>query len=370
MKLIILKNNLKEGLNSVEKGINENTNLPILKNILLKTVGNKIQLSATNLELGITKLISGKITEEGGLTVPFQTFYGLVNNINSDRISLETNNNAIFIKTDNYEAKIQCLNEDDYPIIPKIENKDYYLEFNTDIFKQALGQVINSAQISEIRPEISGILFDFQLTILKLVATDSFRLAEKNILNNQYKTNFEKGFKVIIPLKTAQEILRVFSNDQILKIYLDENQILFKNNDIELISRLIDGNYPDYEQIIPKEFESELVLEKEHFVNALKLVSNFSGKINDVKLKFQDNQRVLEVYSSNQYLGENSYLIPSKLTGGVFSDISFNWRYLLDGLKAVGVNNIVLGLNSNQRPAIIKSATDNSFFYILMPIKA
>lgn len=369
MKLIILTNNLKEGLMAVEKGINENTNLPILKNILFRTFNNKLQLSATNLELGITKLISGKIIEEGGLTIPFQTFYRLVNNINNDRINLETDVNTILFKTDNYEAKIQCLNEDDYPIIPKIENSEHYLEFDGGVFKQALEQVISSAHISEIRPEISGVFFDFQLTTLKLVATDSFRLAEKTIYNTQFKTNFEKGFKIIIPLKTIQEIIRIFPNNQILRIYLDENQVLFKNNDLELISRLIDGNYPDYEQIIPKEFESELNLEKDHFTNAIKLVSNFSGKVNDIKLKFQDNQRVLEVYSSNQYLGENSYLIPSKLTGVSFSEISFNWRYLLDGLKAVGVDNMVFGLNSNQRPAVIRSAADNSFFYILMPIK-
>ena len=197
MKLIILKNNLKDGLIVAEKGINENTNLPILKNVLIKTYNNKIQISATNLELGISKLISGKIIEEGGLTIPFQTFYSIVNNINSDKINLETKNNNIIFKTDNYEAKLQGLSEDDYPIIPKIENSDKFIEFNTELFKEALGQVITSAQISEIRPEISGVLFDYQITIIKLVATDSFRLAEKTIYNNQYTSNIDKGFKII-----------------------------------------------------------------------------------------------------------------------------------------------------------------------------
>ena len=369
MKLIILKNNLRDGLVVAERGVSEGVNLPILKNILLKTFNNKIQISSTNLELGISKLISGKIIEEGGLTVPFQTFYSLVNNINSDKINLETKNNNIIFKTDNYEAKLQGLSEDDYPIIPKVENNDKFIEFNTELFKTALGQVITSAQISEIRPEISGVLFDYQITIIKLVATDSFRLAEKTIYNTQYSSNIDKGFKIIIPLKTAQEVMRIFDNNQSLKIYRDENQILFKNNDVELISRVIDGNYPDYEQIIPKSFESELVVEKDHFINALRLVSNFSGKVNDIRLKTQDNQKILEVYSNNQFLGENNYLIPSKLTGSAFNDISFNWRYLLDGLKTVSSNNLIFALNGSNRPAILKSQEDISYFYILMPIK-
>lgn len=352
-----------------ERGISENTNLPILKNVLIKTFNNKIRISSTNLEVGINKLISGKIIEEGGLTIPFQTFYNLVNNINSEKINLETKNNNIIFKTDNYEAKIQGLHEDDYPIIPRLEREDKYLEFDAELLKLALGQVITSAQISEIRPEISGVLFDYQVTIMKLVATDSFRLAEKTIYNSQYRSNIEKGFKVIIPLKSVQEVLRIFSNDQLIKISLDENQILFKNNDVELISRLIEGIYPDYEQIIPKSFESELGVEKEHFVNALKLVSNFSGKVNDIRLKVQENQKVLEVYSSNQFLGENNYLIPSKVTGASFSDVSFNWRYLLDGLKVVNSNNLQFSLNGNNKPSLLKSAEDNSYFYILMPIK-
>lgn len=369
MKLIILKDNLKEGLMVAERGISENTNLPILKNVLVKTYNNKIKISSTNLELGVTKLISGKIIEEGGLTIPFQTFYSLVNNINADRINLETKNNNIIFKTDNYEAKIQCLNEDDYPIIPRLTSEDKYLEFNAELFKEALGKVITSAQISEIRPEISGVLFDYQITVLKLVATDSFRLAEKTIYNNHFQSNIDKGFKVIIPLKSIQEVLRIFANDQLLRIYIEENQILFKNNDVELISRLIEGAYPDYEQIIPKSFESELAIEKEHFINALKLVSNFSGKVNDIRLKIQENQKVLEVYSSNQLLGENNYLIPSKLTGSNFTDVSFNWRYLLDGLKVVDSGNLIFSLNGNNRPALIKSTEDNSYFYILMPIR-
>lgn len=368
MKVVLFRDNLKDGLSAAEKAVSDNSSLPILKNILLKTSNNKIKLVTTNLELAITKLISGKIIEEGSLTIPFQTFYSIVNNTNHDRINLEKIDNNFVFKTDNYEAKIQGTHEDDFPIIPKLENIDHYLEIDPVVLKEAISKVVNAAQISDIRPEISGVLFDFQMTILKLVATDSFRLAEKTLTNNQFRHNFDHSFKVIIPLKTIQEIVKIFSNDQPIKISLDNSQILFKNNDIEVISRLIDGNYPDYEQIIPKNIEVEIIINKEHFINSLKLVSNFSGKTNDIYLAIK-NQKTLEVYSNSQLLGENNYLIPAKVKGQDFEGIAFNWRYLLDGLRAVDGESIIFGSNGLNRPAIIKSLEDKSYFYILMPIR-
>lgn len=369
MKVVLFRDNLKDGLMAAEKAVSDSSSLPILKNVLLKTYNNKIKIVTTNLELAITKFISGKIIEEGSLTIPFQTFYSIVNNTNHDRINLERVDNNFIFKTDNYEAKIQGAHEDDFPIIPKLENIESYLEIDPIILKEAIGKVVNSAQISDIRPEISGVLFDFQLTILKLVATDSFRLAEKTLTNNQFRHNFDHSFKVIIPLKTIQEISKIFSNDQPIKISLDNSQILFKNNDIELISRLIDGNYPDYEQIIPKNIETEVVVNKDHFINSIKLVNNFSGKTNDIRLAVKD-QKVFEVYSNNQLLGENNYLIPAKVKGGDFEGIAFNWRYLLDGLRVIDGEGVVFGSNGLNRPAIIKPLEDKSYFYILMPIRS
>lgn len=370
MKIVLFRENLKNGLVVAEKAVSENTNLPILKNVLIKTIDNKIQIISTNLELAITKFISGKIIENGALTIPFNTFYNIVANTTNDRINLEKNNNNFIFKTDNYQAKIQGLAEDEFPIIPKLENTNNYLEIDPIVFKDALGKVIHAAQISEIRPEISGILFDFQMTILKLVATDSFRLAEKTLNSTQFKHNFDKNFRVIIPLKTAQELLRVFPNDQNIRIYLDNNQILFRNNDVEVISRLIDGTYPDYQPIIPKNTETEVVVNRDHFINAIRLVNNFSGKTNDIRLAVRDDQKVLDVYSVNQFLGENNYLIPAKASGSNFQDVAFNWRYLLDGLKVVGGENILFGVNGNNRPALLKPLDDKTFFYILMPIRA
>jgi DNA polymerase-3 subunit beta len=368
MKLIVLKNNLKEGLSAVERAASENANLPILKNVLIKTFNNKIQLSATNLELAITKYISGKIVEEGSITVPLSALLSIVNNTPNERINLEVEHNTLLFKTDNYDATIQGLPEEEFPIIPKLENTTTYLELDTSLFKEGVTKILNTIQISEIRPEISGVLLDFQVTHVKLVGTDSFRLAEKTIAENNFKSNFQRGFRIIIPLRTMQEVLRITTTGPI-RMYIDPNQILFKNDELEVISRLIDGTYPDYEQIIPKSLETELSLERDHLINAVKLVSTFSSKTNDLKLNFNEGKKTLEVYSANQYLGENKYLIPVKSKGKSFHT-SFNWRYLLDGLKNFESKEILLGVNGDNRPALLKNPADASYFYILMPIKS
>src|SRR3989344_4957687 len=264
MKLIVLKNNLRDGLAAVQRASAENISLPILKNVLIKTFNNKIQLSATNLELAITQFVSGKIIEDGSITIPLETLLTITNNIANDRIAIEVENNTLHFKT-------------------------------------------------------------------------------------------------------AQEVLRINTGEE-LTICIDPNQILFKNNDIEIISRLIDGTYPDYEAIVPKSLETEMLIEREHLVNAVKLVSTFSGKVNDIKKKTADGKKAVEVYSSNQYVGENKYLIPAKIKGEAF-EVSFNWRYLMDGLKNFDSNELLFGVNGDVRPAVLKNTTDTSYFYILMPIK-
>ncbi len=368
MKITILRKNLKDGLSIVERGVTDNNNLPVLKHILIKTVNNKIQLSSTNLELSVITFVSGKIVEDGGIAVPFSPFNSVISNTDSERIDIEVKNNNLLIKTDNYEAKIQGLPESDFPIIPKITNNTNFLELDPLILKEALNQVSVAVSYSEIRPELNGVLLDYQVNALKFVATDSFRLAEKTLYENQVKTTLKESLKVIIPIKTIQEVIRVFNNSPVI-VLVGDNQIMFKNEDVSIISRLIDGTYPDYEQIIPKSTETELGLSRSDLMKSVKLVSSFSGKVNDIHLKLSGEKKVLEVYSSNQYLGENNYLVPVKQKGSAFSDIVFNWKYLLDGLKVLNSENLTFSLNGDMKPAMFKTAENNSYFYIVMPIK-
>jgi DNA polymerase-3 subunit beta len=373
MKLIILKKNLKDGLRSIEKIYTENPSLPILKNFLIEIVDNKIKLAATNLELAITTFISGKIIEDGSITTPLNIFNSIINNLQVEKINLEIKKDKLIIKTDNYQAEIQGIKKEEFPIIPKIENNKQFIQIKNSILKEALISVINSATTNN-RPELSGILFNYQTTLLKLAATDTFRLSEKTINNNQFESNFNGNFKIIVPLKTVQEIIKEIqlNENQETKIYIDPNQILFKTENTEIVSRLINGEFPDYQQIIPQSIAVEMILNAEELINAVKLSSVFSDRFNEIKILINKEAKNIDVLSANQSIGENKYLVPVKIQkmGEAPMEISFNWRFLLDGLKNIKSESVFLGLNDLNKPVVIKSPRDESWFYILMPIKS
>lgn len=367
MKLIVIKNNLKDILGINERAVSEHQNLPILKNVSVEAKGNTITLTSTNLEIAIQTTLLGKIVEEGKITVPLRTLLGVIANVPSDRLTLEQSKNGLEIKTDNYRAAIQGISAEEFPIIPKIKNTEHYIEIQTTAFKDALSQVIVASQHSDIRPEFNSVLFDFSLDLIKLTATDSFRLAEKSIYEKQFKSTHKEGFKILIPLKTCHELMKILKDEEILKIYHDEHQILFKTNTSDLISRLINGNFPDYQAIIPQKFSAEVILERQEFLNAIKLASIFGDRSNEIKIRISENKKALEVFSADQAIGENSYLIPAKIKGEV-KECGFNWRYLSDGLKAFRAEEIFFGINDENKPALIKLNREASYFYIVMPI--
>lgn len=369
MKLIILKNNLLEALFSVERCVGETSNLLILKNILFFVENNKIKITATNLELAVTYHLSGKIIKEGKVCVPFSVFNNIVKNLSTERVELTQEKNNLIVKTDNYEAIIYGQNPDDFPIIPVLASNEPSITFKNKIFKNLLSKVIVASQYSEIRPEISGILFRYRNNELKIAATDSFRLTEKTMPGDTYEIKINE-LEVIVPLKTVQELLRVIDDGEtIINFYIDAHQAMFKTEKQEIISRLIDGQFPDYEPVIPKETKTEFIANRQELINAVKLTSVFTSRANDIVFRAGDGKKFLEVFASENQLGENRYLVPIKLRGDKFSAV-FNWRYLLDGFKIHDSENIFFGINSADRPVIIKSPDNPSLIYVLMPIKS
>jgi len=368
MQAIILRENLKNALIKIERAVIDNNNLPILKNVFLD--GNKtLTLSATNLELAIKTDAAAKIQTKGTLTIPFQPLFSIVSNSVSERIQLQGEGDNLLVKTDNYEAKIQGNRTEDFPIIPTIEERKRKIEISAEVLNSALAAVSAAAQVSELKPELSGILFDFQVGVLKLAATDSFRLAEKSILNSEFQTDIEQGFRAIIPIATTQEIPKIFNEDKI-EIFFDDNQVLFQTKNSQIISRLIDGEYPDYQAIIPKSFETTITADRTDLINAIKLVSNFSGRTSDLKIKSESDAKTLEFYSSNQAVGENNYMVPVKKEGATIDEVSFNWRYLLAGLQSISSEQVIFGINGNQKPSILKPLADESMFYVVMPLES
>jgi len=368
MKLIILKNNIIEGLNAVERAVSTVTNLPILKNILIKTEGGRILFTCTNLELAITQVVPGKIVEDGEITVPVAVFAPVAKNLNAERVSLEVKDKQIEITTDNYEATIQAQSAKDFPIIPGISEKENVIKLPISRFLESLQSVIVATQYSEIRPEISGVFFRVFDNEVILAATDSFRLAER--IMKIENLHIQNDVSMIIPYKTAEELTRFLTgNTGDVEIFIEQNQVLFKTNSRQLISRLVDGAFPEYKAIIPKQIQNEAILNRNEFINAVKLASSFSGRGNSVTISIGENKKFLELSSSDSALGENHYKIPIKCKGDAFS-IVFNWRYLLDGLKIYSSEDIALGVNSSDRPAVLKNPTETGLMYVVMPIKS
>ncbi|PIR97965.1 MAG: DNA polymerase III subunit beta [Candidatus Colwellbacteria bacterium CG10_big_fil_rev_8_21_14_0_10_42_22] len=368
MKIIILKESLKNGLDAVGRAVGSNTNLPVLSSVLIKASGSQIKMSATNLELALTKTVFGKIIEEGSLVVPYAILAGMVNNISTERVNLEAKAGNLIVKTDNYEASIQGTDEKEFPIIPTIKSKKEKLEIESTTLKEALSKTSLAAEISDLRPEISGVLFSIEPSLLKIVATDSFRLAEARISGEQIKSTFEKGSDTTIPLKAAQELPRVAPEKGFITLYTDETQALFEAEGVELITRVIEGKFPDYQAIVPKEIETEVLVERDDLINGLKLTGSFSGRSNEVVLK-TGSKKMLELSASDSGVGKNKYIIPAKINGPDTETV-FNWQYLLDGIRNERSKNVSLGINGEERPTLVKSPESGSYYYILMPIRA
>lgn len=367
MNLVVIREKLKEGLDVVSRATGEGSQLQILKNVFLETKKNKLELTATNLELAITYSVLGKVIEEGKTTVSLNLFQNLINALQSERINLGVKNNNLEIKTDNYKAKLNGTSAEEFPIIPKVKNKSQFIEIESGLLKEALAQVAIATQFSEIRPELNTVFFSYKTDTLIFAATDSFRLAEKTLGEKQFKSTFENGFTCLIPLKTVSELLRILKDDGSVKICRDENQILFETPEWECISRLAEGTFPDYKQIIPKKFNSEIILEREEFGNAVRLASVLSSRINEVVLKLHETQKAIEIFSAEEAAGENDYILSAKISGK-FKPVSFNWKYLTDGLKGLRTSEVYFGLSEDGKPCELKSPNDPSYFYILMPI--
>jgi DNA polymerase-3 subunit beta len=198
--------------------------------------------------------------------------------------------------------------------------------------------------------------------------TDGFRLTEKTIPKNAIETEKEKEpFRMLVPIKTAQEVSRDVLNDEIVSLFHDENQVLFKTERFEIISRLINGQFPDYSQLIPEKFVTEVVIDREEFATAVKVVSVLGQRNNEIALTLQHDKKNLIIHSSDQTMGENQYIIPVK-TKGDNLDIVFNWRHIADAIKALSGEDIFFGFQEETNPAMIKSLNDNSYFYILKPL--
>lgn len=364
MKLILIRSNLKEGLSAVERATGGTSNLPILKHVLLEASGGRVTLTATNLELAVRAVIAGKAEGDGALTIPADIFSNLVGNLPSERLELRIKDNKLEIVTDNYHGVLTGSSREDFPIIPKIEDDSHYLEVEGGILKEALAQAIVATQVLELRPELGSVLVDFSIDAFKFAATDSFRLAERTLFPKQFTPQKENPFRALLPLKAAQELVRIIKNDETVKIYHDQSQMFFMTPSVEFVSRLVEGNFPDYSAVVSQEFTSKATVNRQELMNAVRLASVLGGRTHEAKLSISKEKSTMQVSSSDQAAGENTYSISGKISGED-ATVAFNWRYLLDGLKVLKTEDVFIGFYQDNRKAFIKDSGEGNYFYIL-----
>lgn len=365
MKIICLKNNLLPFSISAERFIGKNVTLSILNSVLLETKNKKLHISATDLEIAFEAEIICKVSQEGRITIPIKVFNQIIQSIPDNEIMLEQKENLLYITFGDSEVFIHGTSEGDFPIIPEIKSTNPIM-VPAAFFKIALAQVLPAVSFSDIKPEISGVYFTIEKNKVVLTATDTFRLAEKTIFLD---TNDNKKDSFIIPYKTAQELMRIINDDADgeFLIYHKEGHALFVFQNMSITSRLVDGNFPEYKTIIPPSFTTSVVVNKKELIQKARLASVVSGKLFDILFHFSQNE--IEISAQSQELGKTHSKIKTKIKGKEVS-ISFNYRYFLQGIDAIqNQEEIFIGVNSDTTPVLLSEPNDNSFLYIVMPIR-
>ena len=363
MKLECGIEKIKNGILQVEKITGKNLTLPVLNSILFIASGKSLKLRATNLSLGVEIEIPAKIEKEGIVAVLGTTLAGVFSNIfQNENIQLESVDGNLMLKTKKSRIKLKGQIHDDFPTIPTVDGKTFEIESKKLV--DGIKSVYYSSSVSDIKPEISSVYIYSNENNLVFVSTDSFRLAEKKI---KTKGN-EEIPGILIPFKNIPEILRIFGEVQnTVRVCFNKNQISFSSDNIYLTSRVIDGVFPDYRQIIPKDFKVEAVILKQDLLNALKLSNIFSDKFNQINLLIQPKEKVFELSSQNNDVGENKTYLDAAIKGENVL-LGFNYKYFLDCFQSINTDSILIRLNQSSKPMVISGNSDNSFTYLIMPM--
>ncbi len=373
MKGIITQKNFKKSLNIVEKIASKRLSLPILENILIETEKSFLKLSSTNLEIGVLCWILAKIEKPGKFLLPGKFLNNFINLLPEDIIEFNVNENKnLSFTCKDYKAEIKGFDVNEFPIIPKYKGIDF-IEIDNLSFIKELKNVIAIASDSQDQTVISGIYILFSKDFIELVATDSFRLIKKIISLD--KEN-RKQQSVIIPKKTATEIVSILDNFQEkIKIYISPTQILFEvltgdlsQPQVNIVSRLIEGEYPNYKEIIPIKARTRIIASKEEIIRQIKIVGLFCKEDGSIKMKINQKHGIIDFFSQEVDTGQGHSRIKVE-TDGEDAEVLFNYKFLIDGITRTKGSKVVFELSGQDKPGVFKSIEDKNYIYLIMPIK-
>lgn len=362
MKIEIIKEKFTDAIAQAEKVSGKHVSLPILSYVVVEAKGSSVVVKATNLDVGVEVSVTAKILEEGVVAVSGSLMKAFLSNSNQNKsITLETNENVCTVVSGTSTATFNTMPVDDFPVIPKVtEGKTFIL--NSKEIVSGLKSVVWSSAVSTIKPELSSVYLYEENEDLVFVATDSFRLAEKKI-----KVKKIKGFDpILIPFKNALEIVRTFENyNGDLEIVISKNQLSITNETTHLSSRVVDGNFPDYRQIMPKDFGTKAMILKADLMSALKLSSLFSNSFNQLTLSLNPSEKSIELSTKNSDVGEGKQVIKGTVEGEEIT-MSFNHRYIIDCLSVIESDSVMLKIAGPGKPMIITPSNNTSFTYLVM----
>lgn len=363
MKLQVTQENLNKALGSVARIASTRNALPILGNVLLKTTDKQLSVAATNLDIGITHYVGSKISKEGSITVPARLMQDFISSLPSGIIDLELEDHKLHISAGQYTSTINGVSAEDFPVMPDITDGSSW-EVPSLAFKKALQQTVFAASSDEARPVLTGVYLHDHEGDLYVVATDSYRLAEKKVMKSKQKTS------LLIPGGAMQDLLRVLGDgDEAVRVTHDEQQVLFQVGEVELVSRLIDGAYPPYRKLIPEEFSVTATLSRDDFTNITKVSSLFAREsAGSITIKVDEDSKQVSINSIASQLGENTASAAAEVTGS--GEVTLNSRYLLDALHVFAGDQVTFQFNGKLDPSLITDPKNKDYKHIVMPLRS
>jgi len=366
MEITVTQENLNRALSAVGRVASSKTQLPILGNILLRTDGNRLLIAATNLEIAITQYIGAKITKPGSITIPARLMSDFISSLPKESVELKVINDNLHIKSGKYNSIINGFIADDFPELPTINEKSsIQYSIKVEDFKEAVSQTIITTSNDSTRPVLTGVYWHSYQGQLYLAATDGYRLSERRLIETK------SDVSAIIPTQTLQEVLRnINESSNEIDILFDETQVRFRINEIEIISRLIDGNFPNYRQLIPESSETTVIINKADFIRITKIAGLFARESGgSVTITVNKTKNNLSIHSIASQSGENT----SEADADVSNDgqITLNSRYLSEALSVIDGEKVEFSFSGKIAPCILKSTDQKTeYYHIIMPLKS
>lgn len=373
MKVSVLQENLAHGLNIVSRAVSPRSTLPVLSNVLVATDEGRLRLSATNLELGITCWIGAKIQEEGSTTVPARTFTELVGTLSGQQVemSLSVRTQTLNIQSGTSNTDLKCIDSQEFPPMPVLDSDDG-IPINVTDLKEMIQQVAFAASIDEARPTLTGVLITVDGERMTLAAADGFRLSVREA---ELPSPNSMNVTFIVPARALSELARIISDgDQMVSMILPPNrgQVIFQMEDVQLVSQLIDGTFPDYEQIIPKSFDTRSVLSTTAFLKACKQAEIFAREGSHIaKLNIAPGGELkpgsIIITGQSEETGSNQTEIDASIEGSPLL-IAFNVRFLREILEVMKSADVALETTAASAPGVIRPLGDDDFLHVIMPM--